>query len=338
MSSLQETRQRRQVYGIPTFDALFQSLVNHQHIRDAFLQDFIPDIPFVSSQRLDALINPVAGIQYVHAHFDDFGVMPPPSFKSLAESFHARTTKLAFPRRHRYYGTTDFVCQRENGDNILVELSPVIHSFWDRRALACVVAFSGYQAAHNIPWNPIHKVIGIHILGNIREKTLWACAETNLLRGVSAHPYRKTPILCIGNVELEGYSIQDFPRQSLSREQKEWITFFQRGAYMDEERVTEKIQTPAVIHAFKLARVDTFSKDIRELYEEQDHEYDKYSEHTRDRVRRGQEEVLIDLVKNWHKKGKSVTEIADLLEKDEVWVNSALSTPEEKDDAEPERA
>lgn len=314
------------LYGIPTYDALFQSLVNHQQIRDSFFHAFIPDMSLVSSRRLDEYMSPHEGIQYVREHVDDLGVAAPPSFRRLVDRFTPRETKLAFPRRHRYYGTTDFVGQLDNGDNIIVQLSPVVHSFWDRRALACSVAFSGYQMSRQLPYSPIHKVIGIHILGNIREKAFWVPSETSLLQGFTAHPDRHTPVLHIGDIELEGYSIQDFPRKSLSPTQKDWITFFRTGPYMDEEQVQTRIQDPIVRQAFALARIEEFSEDLRELYEEQDHEYDKYSQHTNDMVRIGQEEVLIDLVKNWHKKGKTLPDIAELLEKDEDWVREALDT------------
>ena len=47
-----------------------------------------------------------------------------------------------------------------------------------------------------------------------------------------------------------------------------------------EEQVKDEIKTPSVLQAFEKAKLSTFSADVKACYDEEDKQFDRYSQHT----------------------------------------------------------
>ena len=64
-----------------------------------------------------------------------------------------------------------------------------------------------------------------------------------------------SPAKYIDGIELMQYSLMNAPDKILNREQLNWITFFKRGHYMSEEKVSDEIETLEVLKAFDYSRI-----------------------------------------------------------------------------------
>ena len=86
------------------------------------------------------------------------------------------------------------------------------------------------------------------------------------------------------------------------REQQDWVTFFKEARYMSEDDVKSKIKTPAVLQAFDRAKISKLPTDVQAAYEAEDKEYDRYSQHTAEQVKKGEiaasERIAKNLIKN----------------------------------------
>jgi len=181
-----------QMYGIPTYDALFKHVLSNDSIRPSFFNAFLPGLNITSSKRLDDHMNPLQDLQllceFIHrkdtaATFQRIGSVAnvcvgslDPTTSSFVKDIDATCTlheiighfedmKKAFPKAS-YNGTMDFCCSLNTGEFALVEMQVVPQDFWDRRALCYVAAFFGNQLRKGGKWkDDIKKVIGINILG-----------------------------------------------------------------------------------------------------------------------------------------------------------------------------
>ena len=297
-----------QVYGIPTYDALFKHVLSDDKVRPSFLHAFLPDLEIKSSQRLDEHMNPVDAFQLLRdfinkkENSDHIKSISMSDFKVVVrdklgnETHDEKATQilnviagrfeelqLAFPQP-RYNGTMDFVCQLENKDYAMIEMQVIPQNYWDRRALAYVAAFYGNQLKKHGDWKD-SKVIGINILGGGKDsKVHWKNKPNQFMRHYKVQEQLHSPVGYIDGIELVQYSIMNAPEHLSSREVEDWITFFKRGHFMTEKEVFSEIQTPEVLRAFELARISEFPPEVRAAYTEEDLEYNRYSEHTRDLV------------------------------------------------------
>jgi transcription initiation factor IIE alpha subunit len=99
------------------------------------------------------------------------------------------------------------------------------------------------------------------------------------------------------------------------REKKDWITFFKRGHRMTESQVQEQIQTPEVLQAFERAKFSSMPRGVKEDYDDEDSQYDRYSQHTAAEVAKGEamgeKKGLLKAARAMKKRGKMTdTEIA----------------------------
>lgn len=320
-----------QVYGIATYDALFKYVLSDDKIRPSFFHAFIPDLPIVSSERLDEHMNPIQSLQllrtFLHSKeaervvkdltaVSDFAVSRKNPITHKLEKDKEATAflhgmvsrfeeiKRSFPQE-RYDGTMDFVCQLA-GDRgyALVEMQVIPQNYWDRRALAYVAAFYGNQLFKGGEWKHIRRVIGINILGGGKDDTAhWVKTPQQFMRHYKVQEQLHNPTHYIDGIELIQYSVMNAPKTLPDKEKQDWITFFKRGHHMSEEQVKKEITTPAVLEAFKRAQIKLLPDQVRETYEAEDKEYDRYSQHTASLVQEGRQEGAVEAVVGLIKKG-----------------------------------
>ncbi len=75
-------------------------------------------------------------------------------------------------------------------------------------------------------------------------------------------------------------------------EKKDWIMFFKRGHRMTESQVQEQIHTPQVLLAFESAKFSSMPMRVKEDYDDEDSQYDRYSQHTAAEVAEGEKTGL----------------------------------------------
>jgi predicted transposase/invertase (TIGR01784 family) len=313
------------VYGVTTYDALFKYVLSDDKIRPSFFHAFIPNLPIVSSERLDDHMNPLQSLQLLRTflHSKDTesvvkNLTPVSSFEvgrrdpvtqNLGRDDKATVflhemvsrfdeIKRSFPRA-KYDGTMDFVCQLENDGYALVEMQVVPENYWDRRALAYVAAFYGNQLFKGGEWKHIRKVIGINILGGGKEsKAHWIDTPTQFVRHYKVQEQLHIPSQYIDGIELIQYSLMNAPKTLDNQERLDWVTFFKEGHYMSEEQVRQRIKTPEVLEAFKRARIKSLPAEVLATYEAEDKEYDRYSQHTQSLVLQGEVKAFMLLIKS----------------------------------------
>lgn len=313
-----------QTYGIPTYDALFKYVLSQDSIRPSFFHAFVPGLTITSSRRLDEHMNPLQELQllrdFIHRRdtaeaVDRISAVSGICLGSLnsdASSFvkddaattfihemvgHFEDIKKAFPRA-RYDGTMDFVCSLDTGEYALVEMQVIPQDYWDRRALAYVAAFYGNQLRRGDKWeHHIKKVIGINILGGGKDdKVHWSDTPGQYVRlyKFQEQLHEMGSKRYIDGIELIQYSIMNAPEEdpASDREKKDWITFFKRGHRMTESQVQEQIQTPEVLQAFERAKFSSMPRGVKEDYDDEDSQYDRYSQHTAAEVAKGEAKAI----------------------------------------------
>jgi predicted transposase/invertase (TIGR01784 family) len=314
-----------QTYGIPTYDALFKYVLSEDSIRPSFFNAFVPGLTITSSRRLDDHMNPWQELQllrdFIHRldtaeAVDRISAVSSGiclgSLQSDASSFvkdevattfihemvgHFGDMKKAFPTAS-YDGTMDFVCSLDTGEYALVEMHVIPQDCWDRRALAYVAAFYGNQLRRGDKWEKdIKKVIGINILGGGKDNQVhWNETPDHYVRHYKFQEqlHEMGSKRYIDGIELIQYSIMNAPEEGSAsdREKKDWITFFKRGHRMTESQVQGQIETPEVLKAFERAKLSSMPRKVREDYDDEDSQYDKYSQHTAAEVSKGEERGL----------------------------------------------
>jgi len=320
-----------QVYGVATYDALFKHVLSNTAVRPSFFNAFIPDLKIMSSERLDDHMNPIHSLQklreFLHSKettktaqrlhsISDLSVMTPSilaagkvelddSGTAFIKEILGRFSEIqtAFPKE-KYSGTMDFVCKLENKEYALVEMQAVPQNYWDRRALAYVAAFYGNQLSKGSEWKDIRRVIGINVLGGGRDNLQhWVDTPTEYIRHYKMQLQEKedskdskAPKRYIDGMELIQYSIMNAPKTIFNdREQQDWITFFRDAQYMTETDVEKQISSPAVLEAFKLSRLKELPPIVRARYEAEDKDYERYSDHTNDMVKKGEKAAKIEI-------------------------------------------
>ena len=309
-----------QTYGIPTYDALFKYVLSQDSIRPSFFHAFVPGLTITSSQRLDEHMNPLQELQllrdFIHRRDtaqtvdrisatsgvclgslnpDTTGFVKDEAATTFLHEMmgHFDDIKKAFPRA-RYDGTMDFVCSLDTGDYALIEMQVIPQDYWDRRALAYVAAFYGNQLRRGDKWeHHIRKVIGINILGGGKdEKVHWVDTPSHYVRHYKFQEqlHETDPKRYIDGIELIQYSIMNAPEadSASDREKQDWITFFKRGHRMNESQVKEQIQTPEVLQAFERAKFSSMPGDVKKAYDDEDRQYDQYSQHTAEIASKGE--------------------------------------------------
>jgi predicted transposase/invertase (TIGR01784 family) len=101
----------------------------------------------------------------------------------------------------------------------------------------------------------------------------------------------------VDGMELIQYSIMNAPErkqtaESAEQEKQDWITFFKEAHYMQEDEVKRIIKTPAVLHAFERATLSKLPKEVKAIYDAEDKEYNRYSQHTAAEVAKGQAQAI----------------------------------------------
>jgi predicted transposase/invertase (TIGR01784 family) len=344
----------KQVYGITTYDAIFKYVLSEDSIRPSFFHAFLPGLDIVSSVRLDDHMNPVQSFQllrqFIHKKTTrqtmktlrpGFAVVDEQQKKlNKATAFLQEISdrfeeiQMAFPKP-KFDGTMDFVCALSNGEYALIEMQVIPQDYFDRRALAYVASFYGNQLNKTESWKDLKKVIGINILGGGKDQMQrWPESEDEYVRHYKFQDQLNGQNRIIDGIELIQYSIMNSPKEALTEEQEDWLTFFKRGHTMTEEEVS-KIKTESVRIAFKRAVVNDLPRIVRKQYEEEDTQYERYSEFTdkqvEEGIRKGREEgraegreegiligeergehkKAIEMAKKMKKAGFSATEISE---------------------------
>jgi predicted transposase/invertase (TIGR01784 family) len=303
---------RRQLFGKPTFDALFKYVVEKPSIQPSLFHA-LAGLNITSATRIDDHMNPLQELENLRQLINDKKTVD--AAKSVKKEdeitvvceekgwqpvFHTPLTKFvknllpyfddlrrACPKQ-RYDGTMDFVCELSSGEYAMVEMRVIPHNHWDRRALAYVAAFYAQQMKRGSKWTDIKRVIGINILGGGKDKVEhWKDAPTEHTRHYKLQEQLNTPSRYIDGIEIIQYSMMHV---SDNKEKLDWFTFFKKAQNMTEEDVQEKISTPAVLEAFEMARLDSLPEAVREMYSSEESEYDRYSIHTQELVEKGRAE------------------------------------------------
>lgn len=260
-----------QLYGIATYDALFKYVLSDDKIRPSFLHAFIPGMPIVSSHRLDEHMNPLQKLQ------------------QLRNFLHHKTT--------------------EQTVRDLMQVAP--QNYWDCRSLAYVATFYGSQLHKEGDWKQIKKVIGINILGGGKDdKQHWSDTPQQYVRHYKVQEQLHKPRRFIDGMELIQYSIMNAPKTSSNQEQQDWITFFKEGHYMTAANVKQRIKTKAVLQAFEKAQLNRLPADVRAAYETQDKDYDRFSDHTEELVRKSKTDTKKEVARKMLADRLSVQSIA----------------------------
>ncbi|MDP2193517.1 MAG: Rpn family recombination-promoting nuclease/putative transposase [Alphaproteobacteria bacterium] len=311
---------RSQVYGIPTYDALFKYVLSHKDIQPSFFRAVLPGLNVKSIQQLDKHMNPLISFQVlremfsgknvqevlsqmrkaqavsVHTHGEDEEQLTVNDsatefLKSIVEHFD--DFKKAIPKKE-YDGTMDFVCELEKEERdssgkvkisrefALVEMQVVPQNYSDHRALAYAAAFYGNQLRTGDKWSQLKKVIGINILGGGKESLPhWADTPDQFIRRYKFQEQEHQPIVrMIDGIELIQYSLMNAPVDIQQLELQDWICFLKEAHHMTEKEVEEKITTGEVKSAFQYAKLKDLPAQVKREYEAQDKEFDRFSHHT----------------------------------------------------------
>jgi predicted transposase/invertase (TIGR01784 family) len=315
-----------QTYGIATYDGLFKYVLSDDEVRPSFFHAFMPWLSIKSSKRIDDHMNPFEQFQilrdFIHNRENSDAVarlseksdirvvsgggkgnrtVPHPRATEFLKEFVNRydEIKLAFPQP-TFNGTMDFVCKLDNGEYAMVEMQVIPEDHWDRRALAYVAAFYGNQLRKGGHWKDIQKVIGINILGGGKDNlNHWRDTPNEYVRHYKfQEQLRNTESMYVNKprfvdgIELIQYSIMNAPEgkhttESAEQEKQDWITFFKKAHYMQEDEVKRIIKTPAVLRAFDRATLSKMPREVKALYDAEDIEYNRYSQHTQQMVEKG---------------------------------------------------
>ena len=92
----------------------------------------------------------------------------------------------------------------------------------------------------------------------------------------------------IDGIELIQYSVMNAPDTSSDQEKQDWMTFFKRGARMNEEQVKSEIHTAAVLAAFEMATLSKLPEHVKEDYDAQNSQYTQVSQYTAQQYAEGE--------------------------------------------------
>ncbi|USO01687.1 MAG: Rpn family recombination-promoting nuclease/putative transposase [Alphaproteobacteria bacterium] len=130
--------------------------------------------------------------------------------------------------------------------------------------------------------------------------------------------------------------IPKFPKgeDELETELDQWMYLFRNAK--GKRHLPVKIGSPYVRKAYKVLDKATWTDDERAAALREEIAYFDRKSIVKVAEERGEEQALINLAQTWNGKGKTVAQIADLLDKDETWVNQAIT--EEIDENKDERS
>ena len=305
---------RRQLFGTPTYDALFKYIVEKPSIQPSLFHA-LAGLTITSAKRIDDHMNPLQELENLRQLVNDKKTVDAVNSvkkedeisvtcegEGAQRACHTPLTKFvkdllpyfddlrrAFPKQ-QYDGTMDFVCELSSGEYAMVEMQVIPENHWDRRALAYVAAFYAQQMRRGSKWNDIKRVIGINILGGGKDGVEhWKDAPTEHTRHYKLQEQLNIPTRYIDGIEIIQHSLMHVPEQSDNKEKLDWFTFFKNAQNMTEEDVQEKISTPAVLEAFEMARLESLPDAVREMYNAEESEYERYSIHTQEAMEKGME-------------------------------------------------
>jgi hypothetical protein len=309
---LPQLQNQRQVYGVPT--KLFKFFLNEDTIRSSFLRTFIPGLPIVGSQRLDEHIKSALDLQLVRNFLhnprtekfvstlldpsNSYSMAKPAAGTKetlendvLATNFirewlsNYENLKASLPQV-LYNASADFVCELENKRGyVLVAIQVLPQQVWDRRALFYAAALFVNQMKRGSSWGNLHRVIGVNILGQVQHQSsvkhvdnqFWMDAPDEFMRHYKFQDtVNKTHRVLEGEVELIQYCMTNAPADLGSVEMQDWFQFLNHAPYLSEEDVKRLIQTPAVLQAFEMCRLDKIPKEIRDQYNAEEYFYQKF--------------------------------------------------------------
>jgi len=305
---------KRQVYGIPTYDALFKWVLSKDSVRPSFFHAFIPGLVIKSSERLDDHMNPLQELQLLRNAIHDGEITKlvaslkdkqPKVEVHVDNSYHDKATDLlktlllhfddiqySFPRP-RFDGKMDFVCRLDTGEYALVEMQIMPEDQWDQRALAYVGAFYGNQLRKSDSWKSIQKVIGVNILGGGKDNLKhWQETPEQYVRHFKFQEqiHKEDPPRYLHGIEIIQYALANVPENVDTQEQKDWLRFFKDAHNMTEEDVEREIKTPAVREAFERAKLVDLPVTVREKYRAEEDMFDNLSGLMAERETKGREE------------------------------------------------
>ena len=300
---MEPSMKKGQVFGIPTYDALFKWVLSKDSIRPSFFHAFIPGIVVQSSERLDDHMNPSEGLQLLRNMIHDGDTtklvesLKQDKFNikvQVAESYHAEASNLlvallhhfddiqfSFPKP-RFDGKMDFVCQIDSGEYILIEMQIWPEEHWDQRALGYVAAYYGNQLRKGGSWKKLQKVIGLNILGGGKENcTHWSDTPEQYMRHYKLQEqlHQENPPRYIHGLDIIQYSLANAPKNIDVQEQKDWLRFLKDAHNMSEEDVENEIKTPAVKEAFERAKLISLPDVVKNNYEAENIMYENLSSH-----------------------------------------------------------
>jgi hypothetical protein len=84
---------RSQIYGIPTYDALFKWVLSHDDVPSSFFKAFIPGVGIVSSERLDDHMHPVQSLQTLRTFLHQEGTK-----RTVERLSGATEARVVFPQ------------------------------------------------------------------------------------------------------------------------------------------------------------------------------------------------------------------------------------------------
>lgn len=287
-----------QVFGIPTYDALFKWVLSADSIRPSFFHAFIPGMVIKSSKRLDDHMNPLQELQLLRDAIHDGKITKlVASLKEkkskvevhVDEAYHDNATDLlkvllrhfddiqySFPKPG-YDGKMDFVCRLDTGEYALVEMQVTPENEWDQRALAYVAAFYGNQLRKSSTWKDIRKVIGVNILGGGKDDSKhWPETPEQYMRHFrfQEQMHKEEPPRFLHGIEIIQYSLANAPENVDTQEQKDWLRFLKNAHNMTEEDVKKWIKTPAVLEAFARAKLVDLPGAVRKNYREEESRFE----------------------------------------------------------------
>ena len=325
-------RPSTQQYGIPTYDSLFKYVLDDPNLLPSLIHA-LAGLDVASATRIDDHMNPLQELEHLRALIHDDKTSK--AFSSLYskenidvsyqggknkhvhKNFtkfikallpHFEDLKRAFPKR-LYDGTMDLVCRLSNGEIAMVEIQVIPAKGWDKRALGYIAAFYGNQMRQGEDWKDIKRVIGINILGGGKDGLEhWKDSPAEYKRHYKMQEQtQQIPARYIDGIEIYQYSLMHAPSLpgavGVDKERQDWLTFFKNASRMTEEDVKKQISTPAVLEAFMRAKLDILPLHVRELYADQESQYENYSMHTLERFDAGKAEGIEEGVKQGIEEG-----------------------------------
>ena len=345
-------QQAKQVFGRPTYDATVKKVLADDEARLDFIKTFakLPDV--VSTQPLDASLNPIRRMsnlkellrdskivdymEDVQQHPTQYKVMGYKKTSPLGTTFlrgvgaHYGDLLSLLPLEQRD-SEVDVLCRLSTDEYVLVEVQVKKQNYWDKRALAYAAHVYGNQLRKGQPWKDLKKLICINVLGAGPESTRFWPKGAHFMRHYIMQD-QKDPNNIIPELQLIQYSLGnvrgDEEELKENKDLKDWLDYYRNAQNLKE--IPEGL-SPGLHKAYELSKDTGLLEKERADYDEQDDDFSRYSHHIdsmkMEALEEGREEGIEKGKEEGKKEGikEASLEIARNMIKDHVKIESIIS-------------